>query len=447
MPTEQDVRLLSALRSAGSTSALRDLPEHFFVDDDARQAFLFLRSHVQQHRAFPSVATFLRHTGIQTVVTTEPLSYYIERARRGALYTRVMVPYGAMRDAMDGMEPDQVVEAARQILALNTSLSSSASDYITLQAAMVGVVADYEVASQTMMLRGITTGWPEVDDVTDGWQNDDLISVIGRPGVGKTYVLLYMAYHAWLAGYNVLFASMELGAMQLARRMFGLHSRINPNLIRRGQLSTHMRAGIENEMSGFGENGVPFNIIQGGLRKSVSTVEAVADATDPDIIFADASYLMKPASKSKGNSQASRRENVADTIEDLKRITLDRHRPIVQSLQFNRQAEPVRTKTTSAEDRRNSAGNPTGNMSLAKIGETDVVGQASSVVVGFTVPDRMQPQNTRWGRFLKGREGEGGTFQINYNFNPVDLSLIQFGVTEAANDDEEPVGDLNAHMV
>ena len=456
MPTETGIRLLSSLRATGSTSALRDTPLSFFIEDDERRAFETLREHVAQHRAFPTPSTFLRLTGLQTVVTNEPLSFYIDRARRAALYTQLMEPYASMREGMEGMDPDAVVQAAQQVLHLNAGLSSRANDYMTLQTAMDAVIADYRDATANMAMRGITTGWEQVDNVTDGWQRDDLISVIGRPGIGKTYILLWMAYHAWRAGYSVLFVSMELGAIQLARRLFGLHSKINPNLIRKGQISTPVRRHIENMLSGFGElSGVPFNIVQGGFRKSVETVANVAEATNPDIIFADASYLMR--STSKKTNMTSRRENVADTIESIKTLSIDHHKPIVQSLQFNRTAERPSGKSRSADDENDEERNsnrrvdPTAHMNLAKIGETDVAAQASSIVIGATTPPANQPQNSRYARFLKGREGEGGSFQFNYDFNPVDMSMIQFGNLET--EEETPQQRralrqaLNNHMV
>lgn len=434
MATRTGIELLSALRRSGSISAIRDIPDTFFVEDDELAAFRWLRDHVTQHRAFPDPRVFLRHTGLQTIVVSQPLNYYKDQARQRALYNVIMDPFGQMRDAMEARNPDAIIQIARQIVQASAPYAAG-SNFIDLETAVQQVVADFEQAHAAFgTMRGIPSGWSYVDEQTNGWQNDDLISIVGRIGVGKTYVLLFLAYAAWRAGRSVLFNTNELGVLQLARRLFGLHTRINPTLIRRGQLSTVI-AGRIREYASTMSGGVPFNIVAGGFKKSVETVGAVAEATNPDIVFADASYLLEPSKKRRGSE--GRRETVSDTIEDLKRLGIDINRPIVQSVQFNRQAEAPRRQSG------NSNANPTSHLSLAKIGETDVIGQSSSVVAGIAKGFPPRDFDTRWWAFLKGREGESGVFAFNYLFNPVNFDIISIGdrSTEAA-----PSQDLS-HMI
>lgn len=418
MATETGVNLLSALRRTGSTSALREIPETFFEAGDERNAFVWLREHVTQYRAFPNPNLFFRQTGIRTLTVTQPLNYYVDIARQRALYHMLSEPFGAMRDAMESMQPDAIVELARQMVQSSAQLTNRGSEFVTLTTALQTVLTDFRTAQANIGLRGITSGWANVDEQTGGWQNDDLISLVGRIGVGKTYIMLFFAYAAWRAGYSVLFNTNELGILQLARRLFGLHSKINPTLIRKGMLSTSVASTLEHQISTM-DNGVPFNIVAGGFKKSVRTVGAVMEATRPDIGFVDAAYLLEPEKKRQGSG--GRRETVSDTIEDLKRLGIEQNRPIIQSVQFNRQAEQVRTR----DDQQNT--DPTKYLSLAKIGETDVIGQASSVVIGMAKAFPPMHNLRRWFTFLKGREGESGTWQTKYEHSPVDFSIVSVG--------------------
>lgn len=758
MATRTGIELLSALRRCGSTSAIRETPEIFFIEEDELNAFRFLRNHVMQYRAFPEPILFRRQTGITTLETNQPLEFYVNNARQRALYSALVQPFGDMREAMEASNPDAIVELARSMVQASAQLASKSTDFVTLDAALQNVARDYADAASTVGLRGITSGWNYVDQQTDGWQNDDLISVVGRIGVGKaqpltelirtpigwipmgnlkvgdelisvdgrpsfvngiflqgmkrvyrvhfkdgrytdvcndhlweihnphwanerilttrqvihlirkkrysqntsvrlidgffnedqkslsidpwllgvligdggltqsvtisssddfilrkieqcipaacklvyrsgydysitaagkghrhclkdnlaalglmgckstekripwvymnasclqriellkglldtdgsvegfgsisisvsnkglasdivelvrsiggiakcrprktsrlnsyritiryrnptalfslprklgrlpvdyqysdclravidrvefvgeqecqcisvthpshlyvtrdyvvthnTYFLLYMAYSAWRAGYSVLFNTNELGIVQLARRLFGIHTRINPNLIRRGRLSTVVGRTIIEQASSM-LNGVPFNIIAGGFKKSVESVSAVAEATSPDLIVSDSAYLLTPMKKRRGGE--TRRETVSDTFEDLKRLGIDLNRPIIVSVQFNRQAERMRTRPGQGQNNANS--DPTSHLSLAKIGETDVIGQTSSVVLGIAKAFSPHEHDRRWGRFLKGREGEQAVFQINYGFSPVNFDIISIGTS------------------
>jgi hypothetical protein len=81
---------------------------------------------------------------------------------------------------------------------------------------------------------------------------------------------------------------------------------------------------------------------------------------------------------------------------------------------------------------------------LAKIGETDVIGQVSSVVAGLAKGFPPRDADTRWWAFLKGREGESGVFSFNYRFNPVNFDIISTGDQSAG--EAAPAQDMS-HML
>lgn len=251
----------------------------------------------------------------------------------------------------------------------------------------------------------------------------------------NTFTMLWQAYHAWLSGRNVLFVSMEMGSVAIARRLLGVHSRVDPTYLRRGVISSKVERELREAATAFQGN-IPFNLVVGNFKKSVDTIRGIAEDLIPDIIFVDASYLLLPHKKRSGSG--GRREVVSDVVEELKMITIDINRPLVQSVQFNRQAKRLVTDNPD---------NPIAHLSLEKIGETDVVGQASSVVLGIT--DAPEPYNHthRILGFLKGREGESGWWPIKYQFKPLDLSIqpresIQPQATTNTTSDEDEV-DVN----
>lgn len=87
-------------------------------------------------------------------------------------------------------------------------------------------------------LTGISSGFREIDDITSGLQDSDLIIVAGRPSMGKTSFMMNIAESAVISeGKPVLIFSLEMPADSLILRMLSSLGRIDQSKIRTGQLS------------------------------------------------------------------------------------------------------------------------------------------------------------------------------------------------------------------
>ena len=85
---------------------------------------------------------------------------------------------------------------------------------------------------------GIATGFTDLDRMTSGLQEGDLIVIAGRPSMGKTSLALNIGEHIALASkMPVAIFSMEMGATQLAMRIMGSTGRLDQQKIRTGRLS------------------------------------------------------------------------------------------------------------------------------------------------------------------------------------------------------------------
>ena len=85
---------------------------------------------------------------------------------------------------------------------------------------------------------GIATGFTDLDRMTSGFQEGDLIGIAGRPSMGKTSLALKIGEHIALAlKMPVAVFSMEMGATQLAMRLMGSVGRLDQQKVRTGRLS------------------------------------------------------------------------------------------------------------------------------------------------------------------------------------------------------------------
>lgn len=83
---------------------------------------------------------------------------------------------------------------------------------------------------------GVPSGYLDLDKMTSGFQNSDLIIVAARPSVGKTAFALNIAQNAAArANCPVAIFSLEMSASQLVQRMLCAEGNIDANKLRTGQ--------------------------------------------------------------------------------------------------------------------------------------------------------------------------------------------------------------------
>lgn len=87
-------------------------------------------------------------------------------------------------------------------------------------------------------ITGLSSGYHDLDKLTAGLQDSDLVIVAGRPSMGKTMLGINIAEHvAMTTDKAVLIFSMEMPAHALATRILSSLSRIDQQKLRTGQLT------------------------------------------------------------------------------------------------------------------------------------------------------------------------------------------------------------------
>ncbi len=85
---------------------------------------------------------------------------------------------------------------------------------------------------------GVPTGFTDLDRMTSGLQQGDLVIVAGRPSMGKTSFSMNIGEHVAIEqGLPVAVFSMEMGAVQLAQRMVGSVGLLDQHHMRTGKLT------------------------------------------------------------------------------------------------------------------------------------------------------------------------------------------------------------------
>jgi len=89
------------------------------------------------------------------------------------------------------------------------------------------------------MLRGLPTGFRDLDNILSGLQKSDLVIIAARPSIGKTTLALDISrMTATTHGKSVVIFSLEMSSQQLVDRMLSAESRVNAWNLRTGRLSS-----------------------------------------------------------------------------------------------------------------------------------------------------------------------------------------------------------------
>ncbi len=192
-----------------------------------------------------------------------------------------------------------------------------------------------ERAETKSLITGIETGFTELDRMSCGFQNAELIILAARPSVGKTALALNLAsYISIKQGVPVLFFSLEMHWESLIFRLLSSESRIDGNRIRGGFIKEDEWVGLTSAVSRLTE--APFYI---DASPAMTIFELRAKARrmkkkyDIGVIFADYLQLIK------GPQLQTREQEVASISRALKSIAMELNIPVVALSQLSRQPE------------------------------------------------------------------------------------------------------------
>ena len=94
---------------------------------------------------------------------------------------------------------------------------------------------DIQEMQNTEGLSGVPSGFESIDRITMGWQRSDLIILAARPSIGKTAFSLNLARNAAVQhNMPVGFFSLEMSAIQLAKRLMTSESGLSADKIKGG---------------------------------------------------------------------------------------------------------------------------------------------------------------------------------------------------------------------
>ena len=194
---------------------------------------------------------------------------------------------------------------------------------------------------------GVKTGFPEIDNICQGFSNSDLSIIAARPGMGKTAFILNVASHiARDEGKKVLFISLEMTKARLFQRLVSSLSGVPSWKMEKGKMNEADWGKIAKACNGLDN----FNLIindQSDLL--VSDIRRKVEALQPECLIIDYLQLLQPV-----DSKQPAKDRVSEISLGLKRIAKDFNIPVIALSQLSRQCETRTDKRPLSADLRES---------------------------------------------------------------------------------------------
>jgi replicative DNA helicase len=199
-------------------------------------------------------------------------------------------------------------------------------------------------------LRGVPTGFKELDNVLAGLQPSDLIIIAARPSVGKTSLALNIAEHvAGGEGISVALFSLEMSKEQLVDRLLASEAKIDSWKLRTGNLDDSDFPKIGKAMATLSE--APFFIDDSPLINVLemrTKARRLQSEKGLGLIIVDYLQLMQ------GRNSENRVQEISEISRSLKGLARELSVPIIALSQLSRAVEARPDKRPILSDLRES---------------------------------------------------------------------------------------------
>lgn len=341
--------------------------------------------------------------------------YYIKKVNDASLLRRLIKVSEEIQTM--GYEPSQEVndvldEAEKKIL--NVVKNKQTSEFREFSDVLYEAQSHLETLSKTKgEITGIPSGWVDLDRLTAGFHENQLIIVAARPGMGKTVFALNVATNVAKAGKTVALFNLEMDAVQLANRMLSSEGQIEGRKFMSGNFDNNDWVRLNEAISRLQNTKIYINDTPGCTIGEIrSKCRRLASSENGlGIVIIDYLQLVSGGK----NYGTNRQQEVSDISRSLKLLALELHVPVIALSQLSRNVELREDKRPIMSDLRESG-------SLEQ--DADIV--AFLYRDSYYKKQAVEESNTSVSELIVGKHRNGRTGTINLIFKGDTCSFLNY---------------------
>lgn len=335
------------------------------------------------------------HDLLASVSIAANAGYYAEIVREKAVLRRLVE--AATRIAQIGYagqgDVSAIVDEAQATI-FQVAEGKSSEDYKPLSELMETAIDEIESLSSRGTMAGIPSGFPDLDELTNGFHGGQMIILAARPAVGKSTLGLDIVRSAAIKhGMCSVVFSLEMSQLEIVMRLISAEAAVPFNNIKRGTMNDPDWDRVVKKMGEI--SGAPL-FIDDSPNLTMMEIRAKArrlkQQHDLKLLVIDYLQLM-----SSGKKVESRQLEVSEFSRQCKLLAKELDIPVIAISQLNRGSEQRSEKTPQISDLR----------------ESGSLEQDADVVILLNRPEATNPTMEKTGDtdfiVAKNRNGQTGT--------------------------------------
>jgi len=380
----------------------RGIEAEHFADEECRELYDFAMDFSRIHKEPPSIKVVKSEfPDFKAAISQDPLSYHMERF---ILKVKERMAIELVRDYHDSIEdPDALIDIELRAFDMARRLS----EVVPAPQAHRFSDGQKRIAKHDMLKErgdhaGIYMGIPTMDEVLLGFQPGQLITIVAYMGIGKSILMAYFAYSAYLQGKTTLFISLEMDADEIFQRIDTMATNVRIHALKALELNVGERKKWEQVLKKAEEDKHERDIIvRDDIQNcTVNHVFAETSRVKPDLVCVDYLELMSvPRVGSGYRSQGW--EQVSEAGKGLKQNARLLKIPHITAAQLNR--EGGRDKVT-----------------LANVGHQSI-GKHSDMMLGLSQDEDQEDSGEMELISLKIRNGKKPRSKLRWNLDTMDI--------------------------
>ena len=288
---------------------------------------------------------------------TANLDTYVEQIKNASINRSLLSLASFIRDESiksGSIAKDTLEKVEKRLYAL--SLQDSHTDFRNAEDVILSTIELIKANKAKMgALKGINTGFRDLNIATTGFNPGELIVIGARPSMGKTALILSMALKIISSHKGVAIFSLEMPAEQLMLRMLSAKSMVPLQSVRSGDMNdseftklTQATQDLSSHRNLYIDDGSQLTLA--GLRTKMRKLKA----RDNTVSIAMIDYLQLMSGMESMNAKAVRHEFIAEISRGLKNLARELNIPIIALSQLNRMLENRDDKRPILSDLRES---------------------------------------------------------------------------------------------
>ncbi len=292
---------------------------------------------------------------INSVPSASNIEYYINIVHEKAILRRLINVSNdiASESYLENGNVNEILDNAEMKI-FNVAKTRKSSEFHKIQDVVFKAQENLEkLSNQKGEITGLATGFYEIDKLTSGLHENELIIIAARPAMGKTAFALNIATNiATTTDKSVAIFNLEMNAEQLVTRMFSSLSQVEGNKLRTGKLDNNDWKKLSEGISRLADTkifiddtpGITIGDIRSKCRRLAASKEGLG------IVIIDYLQLISSSSRYVGNRQ----QEVSEISRSLKTMALELGVPVIALAQLSRAVEGRDDKRPLMSDLRES---------------------------------------------------------------------------------------------